>query len=76
MTNEEIKRISIIEKSSRDEPLIAKIKIGQEVNIKTGSLKGNIAKICSLPSKKRVGILLHILGSYRRIDIPEKYLTL
>ena len=76
MTNEEIKRISIIEKSSRDEPLIAKIKIGQEVNIKTGSLKGNIAKICSLPSKKRVGILLHILGSYRRIDIPEKDLTL
>ena len=45
-------------------PLIAKIKIGQEVNIKTGSLKGNIENLLT-SFKKRVGILLHILGSYR-----------
>ena len=72
MTNDEIKSINLVEKSSKLEPLVSKIKIGQEVNIKSGSFKGNIAKICSLPSKKRVGILLHILGSLRRIDISEK----
>ena len=72
MTNEEIKSIRSVEKSSRLEPLVSKIRIGQEVNIKSGSFKGNIAKICSLPSKKRVGILLHILGSFKRIDISEK----
>ena len=75
MTNEEIENISVIEKLSRLEPLVPKIKIGQEVNIKSGSFKGNIAKICSLPSNKRVGILLHILGSFRRIEISEKDLT-
>tara|TARA_A100001388_G_scaffold215850_1_gene166360 strand:+ start:5037 stop:5513 length:477 start_codon:yes stop_codon:yes gene_type:complete len=72
MTNDEIKSINLVEQSSKLEPLVSKIKIGQEVNIKSGSFKGNIAKICSLPSKKRVGILLHILGSLRRIDISEK----
>jgi len=72
MTNEEIKTISMVEKSSKLEPLVAEIKIGQEVNIRSGFLKGNIAKICSLPSKKRVGILLHILGSFKRVDISEK----
>jgi transcription antitermination factor NusG len=72
IANEEIKSISRVEKSSRLEPLVEKIEIGQEVNIKNGSFKGNVAKICSLPSNKRVGILLHILGSSRRIDISEK----
>ena len=72
ISNEEIESISMLEKSSRLKPLVPKIKIGQEVNIKSGSFKGNLAKICSLPSKKRVGILLHILGSFRRIDISEK----
>ncbi len=76
IANEEIESISKAEKLSRLKPLVAKIKIGQEVNIKSGSFKGNIAEICSLPSKKRVGILLHILGSYRRIDILEKDIKL
>lgn len=71
ISDEEIKSINLAEKSSRLEPLVEKIKIGQEVNIKSGSFKGNIAKICSLPSKKRVGILLHILGSFRRLYISE-----
>lgn len=72
MTNEEIKSIKLIEKSSRIEPLFQEIQIGQEVNIVSGTFKGNIAKICSLPSKERLGVLLHILGSLRRIDISEK----
>tara|TARA_B100000963_G_scaffold276945_1_gene245298 strand:- start:29887 stop:30363 length:477 start_codon:yes stop_codon:yes gene_type:complete len=72
MTDDEIKSIDMVEKSSRSNPLIPKIEIGQEVNIISGSFRGNIAKICSLPSNKRVGILLHILGSSRRIDILEK----
>ena len=75
VTDEEIENIRLVEKSSRTEPLSTKIKIGQEVNIKSGSFKGNMAKICSLPSKKRVGILLHILGSFKRIEISEKDLT-
>ena len=73
--DDEIKSINLVEESSRSQPLVAKIKIGQEVNIKSGSLKGNIAKICSLPSKKRVGVLLHILGSFKRIYISEEDLT-
>jgi len=72
ISDEEIKSISRVEKSSRLEPLVEKIEIGQEVNVKSGSFKGNMAKICSLPSNKRVGILLHILGSTRQIDISEK----
>ena len=72
MTDDEIKSIDKVEKSSRTNPLISKIEIGQEVNIISGSFRGNIAKICSLPSKKRVGILLHVLGSSKKIDIPEK----
>jgi transcription antitermination factor NusG len=75
LSDEEIKSIKLIEKSSRLEPLVPTIKIGQEVNIVGGTFKGNIAKICSLPSKERVGVLLHILGSSRRIDIAEKDLT-
>lgn len=76
ITIEEIESIRMVEKASRLQPLVEKIKIGQEVNIKSGSFKGNIAKICSFPSKERVGILLHILGSSRRIEISEKYLVL
>tara|TARA_B100000925_G_scaffold257118_1_gene211338 strand:- start:941 stop:1417 length:477 start_codon:yes stop_codon:yes gene_type:complete len=72
ISDEEIKSINFVEKSSREEPLIQEIQIGQQVNIVSGTFKGNIAKICSLPSKERVGILLRILGSMRRIDISEK----
>ena len=72
MTDEEIKSINNVENLSRDKPLVSKIRIGQEVDIKSGTFKGNIGKICSLPKRKRVGILLHILGSNRKIDIPEK----
>ena len=72
ISDEEIKSINLVEKSSRLEPLVQEIQIGQEVNIVSGTFKGNIAKICSLPSKERVGILLRVLGSLKRIDISEK----
>ena len=75
MSDDEIETIKMVEKSSRSEPLVPKIKIGQEVDIKSGAFKGNIAKICTLSSNKRVGILLHILGSKRKIDIAEKHLV-
>ena len=69
VSDEEIKSINLVEKSTRLDPLVHEIHIGQEVNIISGTFKGNIAEICSLPSKKRVGILLHILGSSKKIDI-------
>ena len=72
ISDEEIKSINLVEKSSRLEPLVQEIQIGQEVNIVSGTFKGNIAKICSLPSKERVGILLRVLGSLKKIDISEK----
>ena len=72
LTNEEIESISMADKLSRLGPLVEKINIDQEVNIKSGAFKGSVARICSLPSKKRVGILLYFLGSLRRIDISEK----
>ena len=74
MTNEDIESISKIEKLSRLEPIVSKFKIGQEVNIKSGSFKGNIAKDLLTSFKKRVGILLHILGSFRRVDILQRSL--
>lgn len=74
MTDDEIRSINKLEESSRLEPLISEPHIGQEVMIKNGSLKGNLAKICSLPSKKRIGVLLYFLGSMRRIIISEENL--
>jgi len=71
MSEEEIKSINLLEKSSRLDPLEQDIEIGQEVNIVNGFFKGNIAKICTLPTKKRVGILLRILGSTKKIEISE-----
>ncbi len=72
ISNDEIKSIQMVEKSSKDDPIALKIHIGQEATIAKGSFKGNIVKICSLPSKKRVDVLLSMLGSMRRISIPEK----
>ena len=76
ITEDEIKSINMLEESSRLDPFVSKIKIGQEMLIKSGSLKGNFVKICSLPSKKRVKVFLYFLGSLRRMSIPEKDLTL
>ena len=56
----------------KNAPLASQIKIGQDVMIANGSLQGIIAKVCSLPAKERVDILLTILGSRRKITIPQK----
>ena len=69
---EEIKSMQMAEKKSKFEPVAQQIQIGQTATITTGSLKGSIVKICSLPSKERVGILSTFLGCVRRITIPEK----
>lgn len=74
LSEDEIKKIKILEKSSQLKPFISKIKIGQEAIIKVGSLKGSLVKICSLPSNKRVDILLYFLGSERKMSIPENQL--
>ena len=72
LSSDEIKAMQVVEKTSKSNPLVRQLKIGQDAFVKKGSLKGNIVKICSLPSKDRVGILLHFLGSVRRVLISEK----
>ena len=72
ISNEEIEVIKIAEETSKIDPVASQIQIGQDVMIAKGSLTGIIAKVCSLPSKERVGILLSFLGSVRRVTISEK----
>lgn len=72
LTDTEIKSIKVIEEQARLKPIAHKIEIGQEVIIKNGSFKGNIVKIFSLPSKDRVNVLLHFLGSSRKINVLKK----
>ena len=64
------------EESSKLDPVVSKIKIGQEALIKSGSFKGHLVKISSLPSKKRVEILLNFFsGSKRKASISRKNLN-
>ena len=72
LSNEEIESIKMLEKTSKINPVVSQLKIGQAVTITKGSLKGTIAKVCSLPAKERVGILLSFLGSIRRATISQK----
>ena len=74
ISDEEIKTIQMLEASSLTSPITTKFKLGQEVIVKEGSLRGMIVKICSLPSKDRVEVLLNFLGSSRKVIIPEKNL--
>lgn len=76
MTDDEIKAIQLVEETSKLNPIELNLKIGQDAIIANGSLKGNIVKICSLPSKDRVYILLSILGSIRRVSVLKKDLML
>jgi len=73
---EEIRSMQIAEKTSKIDPVASQIQIGQDALISEGSLKGSIVKVCSLPSKERVGVLLSFLGSKRRITISIKDITL
>ena len=72
MSNEDIKAMEIVEQASKIDPVASQIEIGQDAFISKGSLKGSLVKICSLPSKKRVGVLLTFLGTLRRATIPIK----
>ena len=72
ISSEEIEAIQMAEETSKLNPAVQQIQIGQEVKIAKGSLTGSIVKVCSLPSKERVGVLLSFLGSVRRVTISEK----
>ena len=72
ISDEEIDAMQMAEEASKKDPVAAQIKIGQDVMIANGSLAGSIAKVCSLSSKERVGVLLSFLGSIRKVIIPEK----
>ena len=73
---EEIEAMQMAEESSKIDPVVSQIQIGQDVMIAEGSLTGSIVKVCSLPSKERVGVLLSFLGSVRRVTIAERDLIL
>jgi transcription antitermination factor NusG len=70
--SEEIEAMQMAEEVSKIDPIASQIQIGQDVIIAKGSLAGSIVKVCSLPSKERVGILLSFLGSVRRVTISER----
>jgi len=72
LSSEEIEAMQMAEETSKIDPVASQIQIGQDVMIAKGSLTGSIVKVCSLPSKERVGVLLSFLGSVRRVTIPEK----
>jgi len=72
--DEEIEAMKMVEETSKIDPVASQIQIGQDVIIAAGSLKGSIVKVCSLPSKERVGVLLSFLGSTRRVNILENNL--
>ena len=72
ISDKEIDAMKIAEKISKIDPVVSQIHIGQDVKIAKGSLKGSIVKVCSLPSKERVDVLLSFLGSVRRVSILKK----
>ena len=72
ISDEEIEALQMAEEASKIDPVVSRIKINQNVTISKGSLAGSIGKVCSLHSRERVGILLHFLGSVRRVTIAEK----
>tara|TARA_B100001989_G_scaffold72992_1_gene49870 strand:+ start:210 stop:686 length:477 start_codon:yes stop_codon:yes gene_type:complete len=75
LNDKEIFKIKTIEKDSKNKPISLKVIVGQKAKIIDGPLKGNLVEICSLPSKKRVDILLSLLGTNRRVNIPIKDLV-
>ncbi len=72
LTDNEIKTIQSVVKLTKTKPISKKIKLGQEAIIAEGPFKGTLVKICSLPSKNRIGVLLTILGSQRRVSFLKK----
>ncbi len=76
LTDDQIKSIKAIVELSKSNPKAEKIEIGQEAVIASGPFKGTMVKICSLPSRKRVEVLLYILGSTKKVNISQKSLKL
>jgi len=74
LSDDQMKSIEAIVELSKSNPKVEKIEIGQEAVIASGPLKGMMVKVCSLPSRKRVEVLLHILGSIKKINISQKKL--
>ena len=72
ISDEEIEAMRMAEEASKIDPVVSQIQIGQKAIIAKGSLAGSIVKVCSLPSKERIGVLLSFLGSMRRVTIQEK----
>ena len=72
ISDKEIEAMQMAEETSKIDPVVSQIQIGQDAIIAKGSLKGSIVKVCSLPSKERIGVLLSFLGSMRRVTIQEK----
>ena len=72
LSSKEIETIHMIEEKSKIDPVVSKIKIGQDVMIAKGSLKGIIAKVSSLPHKERIEVFLNFLGASRKVTISEK----
>ena len=72
ISDEEIKSMQMVEEASKINPVAPQIQIGKDALISEGSLKGSIVKICSLHSKKRIGVLLTFLGSIRKVTIQDK----
>ena len=76
ISDEEIKSMQTAEEKSKIDPVAQEIHIGKDVLISNGSLKGIMVKICSLPSRERIGVLFTFLGSMRRVTIPIKDINL
>jgi len=72
LTDNEIKSIQSLEKLSQCKPISSKIKIGQDAVVADGPFKGALVKICSLPSKGRIEVLLTMLGDLRRVKILKE----
>jgi transcriptional antiterminator RfaH len=72
LSSKEIEAMQMAEEKSKIDPVVSQIHIGQDAIISKGSLKGNMVKICSLPSKERIEVFLTFLGSRRKVIIPEK----
>ena len=74
INDDEIDYIRVFEKKSKNNPILPKIEIGQDVSIEKGYLRGNLVEICSMPANKRIDVLMHILGNKRKVNIPLKEL--
>ena len=74
ITNDQIKSIEAIVKLSKSNPKVERIKIGQEALIASGPFRGTTVKINSLPSRKRINVLLTFLGSLKKVNVSQKNL--